>query len=75
MTSLDALVNNLSDNDFRYLSEEFSRDLLELVKQKGVYPYEFLEDKLPDKCKFFRKINVSVKKIIHMPLMFGMCLK
>ena len=35
-TSLDTLVKNLSDNDY-YLSEEFSSDLLKLVKQKGVY--------------------------------------
>ena len=36
-SSLDALVNNLSDNDFKYLSQEFSDNLSELVKQKGVY--------------------------------------
>ena len=36
-SSLDALVKNLSGNDFKYLSQEFSCDLLELVKQKGVY--------------------------------------
>ena len=35
--SLDALVKNLSDNNFKYLSEEFSGGLLELVKRKGVY--------------------------------------
>ena len=53
--SLDSLVRNLSDNDFKYLSEEF----LKLIKQKGVYPYEYMDsfeklsdDKLPDKCKF-----------------------
>ena len=57
-SSLDALIKNLSDNDFTYLSEEFSDDLLKLVKQKGVYPYEYMnrfkkfsEDKLPDRCK------------------------
>ena len=27
-SSLDALVKNLSDNDFKYLSKEFSDDLL-----------------------------------------------
>ena len=37
--SIDAFVKNLSDNDFKYLSQEFGGDLLELVKQKGVYPY------------------------------------
>ena len=32
----DALVKNLSNIDFRYLSQEFIGKLLELVKQKGV---------------------------------------
>ena len=33
-SSLVALVKNLSDKDFKYLSQEFSGDLLGLVKQK-----------------------------------------
>ena len=37
-SSLDTLVKNLSDNDFKHLSQEISGDLLKLVKQKGVYP-------------------------------------
>ena len=41
-SSLYSLVNNLSDNDFRYLSQEFGGNLLYLVKQKGVYPYEYM---------------------------------
>ena len=52
-SSLDSLVRNLSDNDFRYLSEKFSAEFLRLVKQKGVYPFEYMnsfekfsEDKL-----------------------------
>ena len=43
-----------------HLSQEFSGNLLELVKQKGVYLYEYMDsfkkfsdDKLPDICKFF----------------------
>ena len=55
---------NLSDNDFKYLSEEFSGELLVLVKEKGVYPYEYMdsfkrfsENKLPDKCKFFSSLK------------------
>ena len=59
-SSLDSLVKNLRDNDFKYLSEEFSGEFLKLVKQKGVYTYEYMdsfkkfsEDKLPDSCKFF----------------------
>ena len=61
---LDSLVKNLSDNDFQYLSEKFSGKFLELVKQKGVYPYEYMdnfkkfyEDKLPDKSKFFSSLK------------------
>ena len=58
-SSLDSLVKNLSDNDFKYLSEEFSSEILDLVKEKGVYLYQytdsfkrFSENKLSDKCKF-----------------------
>ena len=32
--SLDSLVKNLSDNELKYLSEEFSGEFLKLVKQK-----------------------------------------
>ena len=53
-SSLDALYTNLADNDFKYSPLEFSGNLLELVKQNRVYPYEymysfeiFFEDKLP----------------------------
>ena len=59
-SSLNKLVKNLSDSDFEYLSQAFSGDLLQLVKQKGVYLYEYMnsfakfsEDKLPDRCDFF----------------------
>ena len=57
--SFDSLVKNLSNDYFKYLPEEFSGEFLKLVKQKGVYPYEYMdslkkfsEDKLPDRCKF-----------------------
>ena len=60
-SSLDALVKNLSDYN---LSEEFRGDFLKLIKQKGVYPYEYMdslekfyEDKLPDRYKFFSSLN------------------
>ena len=50
------IVGNLLDQDFKYFSEEFSGEFLRLVKQKRVYPYEYMnsfekfsEDKLPDK--------------------------
>ena len=42
MTSvLDKLARNLSNEDFKYLSEEFSGEELELVKKKEIYPYKY----------------------------------
>ena len=38
---LEKLVKNLSDNDFKYLTEEFGSKNLELFKQKDAYPYEY----------------------------------
>ena len=43
-SSLDSLVKNLSDNDFKHLSKEFSDEFLKLAKQKGVYPYEYMDN-------------------------------
>ena len=84
-SSLEKLVKNLSDNDFKYLSKEFNPKHLKLVKQKEVYPYEhmdsferFSKDKLPDKKNTFigfEKINTSVKKTICMLSKFGITLK
>ena len=58
------IVGNLLDQDFKYLSEEFSDEFLRFVKQKGVYPYEYMnsfekfsEDKLPDKCEVFSSLK------------------
>ena len=41
-SSLDKLVKNLSDEDFKYLIEEFNSKNLNLLKQKGNYPYEYM---------------------------------
>ena len=41
-SSLEKLVKNLSDDDFKYLTEEFGSKNLELLKQKGAYPYEYM---------------------------------
>ena len=57
--SVKKLVKSLSDNDFKYLTEEFDSENVELLKQKDAYPYEdidslkrFSEEKFPDKqCK------------------------
>ena len=39
-SSFKKLVENLSDNDFKYLTEEFGSKNLELLKQKCAFPYE-----------------------------------
>ena len=36
-SSVAELVKNLTDNDFKYLSQEFSGDQVKLIKQQGVY--------------------------------------
>ena len=40
--SLDKLVKNFSDEDFKYLVEEFGSENSELLKQKGDYLYEYM---------------------------------
>ena len=59
-SSLDKLVKNLLDEDFKYLVEEFGSKNLELLKQKGAYPYEYMnsferfnEKKLPARKYFY----------------------
>ena len=39
-SSLDKLVKNLSDEDFKYLVKEFGFENVEILKQKSAYPYE-----------------------------------
>ena len=48
-SNLEKLVKNLSDNDFKYLIQEFSFKFLELLKQKDTYRYEYKES--------FKKFN------------------
>ena len=60
ISSLDKLVKNLPDEDFKYLVEEFDSKHLKILKQKGDYPYEYMnsfkkfdKDKLPTRKYFF----------------------
>ena len=43
-SSLDSIVKNLGKDDFKYLSQEFDNKVLELVKQKRLYPYKYMSD-------------------------------
>ena len=74
-SSADPLVKNLSDNDFRYLLQEFIGELSKLVKQTDVYPYEYMnsfkrcfEDRLPNRREFYISLKgecVSDKDYLH----------
>ena len=75
VVSLGKLVKNVSANDFKYLSQKFNTEQLSLVKQKGVYPYEYMDnskkfskDKLRDKNKFYSSLkyaHISVKDYLY----------
>ena len=70
-SSLDKLVKNLSDEDFKYLVEEFGSRNPEILKQKGAYPYEYMnsfkrfnEETLPAWKYFFS--STKKEKLIMM---------
>ena len=63
-SSLDKLVKNLADEDFKYSIEEFGSKNLELLKQKNDFPHEYMnsfqrfnEKKLPAKKYFYSSIK------------------
>ena len=63
-SSLEELVKNLSDDDFKHLTKEFSSKNTELLKETGVYPYDYMdsserfnEEKLPDKECFYSSVK------------------
>ena len=70
--SVKKLVKSLSDNDFKYLTEEFDSENVELLKQKDAYPYEdidslkrFSEKKLPDKqCKRWKTALQKMEQLM-----------
>ena len=43
-SSLDSLVKNLGNDDFKYLSQEFYKNVSDLAKQRRFYPYEYMSD-------------------------------
>ena len=63
LSLLDSLVKNLGKNDFKYLNREFDSKILDLIKQKGFYPYEYtrdfekLKEELPNKGKFYSSLT------------------
>ena len=39
--SLDSVAINLNKDDFKYFGQEFDNNVLDLVRQKEFYPYEY----------------------------------
>ena len=63
-SSLGALVNNLPKNGFKNISKYYTPEEVELIKQKGFYPYEFMDTeekfnntKLPPREAFYSKLS------------------
>ena len=57
-SSLEKIVKNLSENDFKYLTQEFGSKSLELLKQKDAYRYECI-----DNFKRFSEKNCPIKNV------------
>ena len=73
-SSLDSLVKNLAKSDFKYLSQEFDNNALDLLKLKGFYPYEHMsnfekfKEQLPSKENFYSLLTgkeISDKEYEH----------
>ena len=58
--SLDKIVKNLSDEDFKYLVEKFGSQNLELLEQNGDYPYEYINS-----FERFNEENIIARKIFY----------
>ena len=63
-SGLDKLASNLPKEAFKYTSEEFVEKKFDLMSQKGVYPYDFMDcfekfnlTKLPTKEQFYSILN------------------
>ena len=70
-SSLDKLVKNLSDEDFKYLVEEFGSENLELLKQKGDYVYEYmnsLTDFMKKNC-LLENISIALQRMEKLVMM------
>ena len=68
---LDKLTKNLSDKDFKYLVEEFGSKNLELFKQKGAYPYEYMDsfERFNEKKLPAKKIFIVLQKMEKLVMM------
>ena len=70
-SSLDKLVKNVSDEDFKYLVEEFCSENIELLKQKGDYAYEYMNsfERFNEKNYLLENIFIAHTKIEKLVMM------
>ena len=63
-SSLDKFAKNMSGKDFKYSVEEFDSKNLELSRQNGDYPYEYMNsfERFNDKKLPARKYSYSSTK-------------
>ena len=54
---LDSFVKNLNKDDLKYSIQEFDNSVLDLVKRKRLYPYEYMTDFENFKEKLLSKEN------------------
>ena len=59
-SSLDNLVKNLPDEAFIYTKHGFKNEQFDLMKQKGVYPYDYM-----DSFDKFNETNLPSQKHFH----------
>ena len=70
-SSLDKLVKTLSDEDFKYLVEGFGPENLESLKQKGDYPYEYMNsfERINNKKLPARKYLTALQRMEKLMIM------
>ena len=84
--SLERLVKNLSDNNFKYFTEEFGSTNLELLKRKDAYLYEYMgsfkrfgEERLSDRECFYNSLKDGTTgdngENVHGYMVIDACLK
>ena len=76
------LRQKFKQNDFKYFSQEFDNNVLDLVKQEGLYPYDYFTDfekfkkELPGKEKFYSSLtDRKITRNMNMLFTFGKELK
>ena len=57
-SSLDILVKHFHKDDFKYLRQEFDTNVLDLVKQKAFYPFEYMSGYEKSKSRIVRQRKV-----------------